>query len=147
MKLQIKKTHPDAVTPTRGHDDDAGLDLTAIAIEKELDGAKVILFDTGIAVKPPEGYYCQIVPRSSTSKMGISLANGTGIIDPSYRGSLKLAIRFHKTHNGIVLPEDLVGIRLCQLLIKPLHIAEVIEVNELDDTERGSGGFGSTGVA
>lgn len=140
--LKIKRTHPDAVMPTRGHPDDAGLDLTAIDIIKDLS-QQVLLYDTGIAVKPPEGYYTQVVPRSSTSKLGISLANGTGIIDPSYTGSIKLAIRFHES---LVSPRELMGKRLCQLLVKPLHILDVVEVDELEETVRGSGGFGSTGT-
>ena len=140
MKLKVCKTHPDAVTPTRGHPDDAGLDLTAVEIVKDLS-AEVIMYDTGISVTPPEGYYTQVVPRSSTSKMGISLANGTGIIDPSYTGSIKLAIRFNERLHS---PQELVGERLCQLLVKPLHIAEIELVDSLESTERGDGGFGST---
>ena len=141
LMLKIKKTHPDALTPLRAHEDDAGLDLTGIELIKQLT-SNVYLYDTGVAVKPPEGFYTQVVPRSSTSKMGISLANGTGIIDPSYRGSIKLAIRFHEPIHS---PKQLVGQRLCQLLVKPLHLPSIEIVEELDDTVRGDGGFGSTG--
>ena len=139
--LKIKRTHKDAVLPTRGHPDDAGMDLTAVSIVKNIS-SMVVLYDTGIAVQPPEGFFCEVVPRSSTSKMGISLANGTGIIDPSYRGSIMLAIRFHESLHS---PQSLIGKRLCQLLIKPLHLMEIKEVDTLDDSIRGSGGFGSTG--
>ena len=139
--IKVKKTHPDAVIHPRKHDDDAGMDLSVVEIVKDLS-AEVVMYDTGIAVEAPEGFYTEVIPRSSTSKMGISLANGTGIIDPSYRGSIKLAIRFNESLHS---PKDLIGRRLAQLLIKPLHIMEVIEVDELSDTNRGSGGFGSTG--
>lgn len=145
MTLKIKRTHIDAVLPTRSHDDDAGLDLTAISVERSIDERYVYLFDTGIAVRPPDGFFCEVVPRSSTSKMGISLANGTGIIDPSYTGSIKLAIRFHDSSNEPVLPSDLIGKRLCQLLVKPLHLFEIEEVLDLSNTTRGDNGFGSTG--
>lgn len=143
--LKVKRTHPKAVIPTRSHSDDAGLDLTAIEIDKVIDERYIYRYDTGIAVKPPEGYFCEVVPRSSMAAMGISLANSIGIIDPSYRGSIKLPIRFYRSSNGLILPEDLIGKRLCQLLIKPLHLIEMEEVLHLDNTARGDGGFGSTG--
>ena len=139
--LQVYLTHEDAILPTRGHPTDAGLDLTVVSTIKPLS-SDVILFDTGVAVQPPEGFYTQVVMRSSSSKQGITLANGTGIIDPSYTGSIKLAIRFHV---DAVSADDLIGTRVAQLLVKPLHLLEVVEVDELDDTERGSGGYGSTG--
>jgi len=141
MTLQIKLTHKDAILPTRGHPTDAGLDLTAVSLIKPLR-SDVLVFDTGVAVQPPEGFYTQVVMRSSSSKQGITLANGTGIIDPSYTGSIKLAIRFHM---GAVSADDLIGTRVAQLLVKPLHLLEVVEVDELDNTKRGDGGFGSTG--
>jgi len=144
MKLKIKKTHPDAVTPTRGYPNDAGLDLTVVSIVKDIN-KRTVVYDTGIAVDPPKGYYCEVVPRSSTAKLSISLANGTGIIDPSYRGSIRLAIRFHDTDTHLHLPSDYIGKRLCQLLIKPLHIVDIEEVMCLDDTTRGDGAYGSTG--
>lgn len=139
--LKIKKTHPDAVIHPRKHADDAGMDLSVVDIVKDLSN-QVVMYDTGIAVEPPEGYYTEVIPRSSTSKMGITLANGTGIIDPSYRGSIKVAIRFNERLHS---PDSLIGERLVQLLIKPLHVMPVVEVDELSDTTRGDGGFGSTG--
>jgi dUTP pyrophosphatase len=139
--LKIRLTHKNAVIPTRVHPDDAGLDLTITGIVTDLSPC-VTLYDTGIAVQPPEGFYTQVVARSSTSKLGISLASGTGIIDPSFRGSIKLAIRFHE---ALISRESLIGRRIGQLLIKPLHIMEVEEVDSLDDSIRGAGGFGSTG--
>jgi len=141
IMLKVKKTHPNAVIHARKHDDDAGMDLSTVEIVDYLS-SQVVLYDTGISVQSPEGYYTEVIPRSSTSKMGISLANGTGVIDPSYTGSIKLAIRFNES---LHTPKELVGRRLAQLLIKPLHVMEVVEVDELNETTRGSGGFGSTG--
>ena len=99
------------------------------------------MFITGILVGPKGGNSTQLVPRFSTGKMAIPLAIVPGIIDPSDPGSLKLAIRFHES---LFSPEALVGQRLAQLLVKPLHIAEIQVVDQLATTARGDGGFGST---
>jgi dUTP pyrophosphatase len=141
MELKFCKTLPDAVLPSRAHPEDAGLDLTPVSIVKNLS-ASVVLYDTGLAVAPEEGYHTEIVPRSSSSKIGVSLANNVGIIDRLYRGNLLLAIRFHES---IVAPESLLGARACQLIVRKTHIAEPVWVDNLDDTVRGSGGFGSSG--
>jgi dUTP pyrophosphatase len=145
MILQVKKTDPNAIIPTRAHPTDAGLDLTVLGVIKILDD-NVALFDTGIAVTPPDGYYTEVVLRSSASKLGISLANGTGIIDPAYTGSIMMAIRFHKTVSlSPNIYEPIENTCIGQLLVKPLILLEVEEVEELTTTVRGDGGFGSTG--
>jgi len=141
--LQFKRTHTGAQLPSRTHADDTGLDLMVAALVKQISKT-VYLYDTGIAVQPPEGFYTEVIARSSTSKLGISLANGTGVIDSCYRGSIKLAIRFHEDHT--LSPEQLVGSRVAQLIVRKLHLPEIKEVTTLIDTVRGEGGFGSTGT-
>jgi dUTP pyrophosphatase len=144
-ELKVKLTHPAAVLPAQGHEGDAGYDLTLVEIVKEIDPGRVYLYNTGVSVEPEQGYHTEVVPRSSTSKMPISLANGTGIIDEHYRGNIMLAIRFHKSNNRPMIPEDLIGLRIGQLLIRKTETPTIIKVSELSDTIRGEDGFGSTG--
>lgn len=145
MELKIKRTHPNAVIPTRGHPTDSGLDLTPVAIDKWID-ANTVLLDTGIAVEPPDGFYTQVVPRSSMSKLGIIMPSSMGIIDASYRGSIKIPVRVLSRVVTSCTIDKLLNKRICQLLVKPLHICEVVEVDDLSDTVRGDGGIGSTGT-
>ena len=81
----------DAMVPIKTYDNDIGYDITAINIHKKI-GTNTIIYDTGIAVQPPPGYYIEIIPRSSLSKTGYMLSNSIGIIDPDYTGSLKIAL-------------------------------------------------------
>ena len=85
------KTNKNAVIPSKSGENEVGYDLTAIEFEK-LILDNVYLFNTGIKVEPPQGFYVEIVPRSSIIKSGFMLANNTGIIDPTYRGNLKIAL-------------------------------------------------------
>lgn len=92
------------------------------------------MYDTGISIKPPEGYYTEIVPRSSIVKHNTMLANGIGIIDPTYRGTLKICLT-----NPVECPFS-----LCQLILKPMPPdIQITKVSNLDATYR-HGGFGST---
>ena len=139
MKLKIKKLHPDAMIPSYAKPGDAGLDLVAtmwIFIERGL-----IEYDTGIAVEIPAGYVGLIVPRSSISERGMTLANSVGIIDSGYRGEIKVRVQYGQ--NSRLYDR---GDRIAQLVIVPCPPVVIEEVDELSDTERGDGGFGSTGV-
>ena len=141
--LKFKKLHPDAVIPKRAHPDDAGLDLTAVSVEFNNE-FQFWEYDTGLAVEIPPGYMGLAAPRSSVSKTGLSLCNGVGIVDSSYRGSLKS--RFYKeTLPGIRSKEYEVGDRVCQLIIVPIELPVPVEVEELSETDRGQGAFGSSG--
>ena len=101
----------------------------------------MVMYDTGIAVQPPWGYYFELVGRSSISKTGYIVANSVGIIDASYTGSLKVAlIKINKDAPDLELPA-----RLVQLIPRQLVHMEAIEVNDLAHTQRAGGGFGSTG--
>ena len=138
--ILVKRVHPDAVLPTKAHPDDAGFDLTVISLAKTLPNG-VELYDTGLQVQPPPGYYTEIVPRSSISKMDYMLANSVGVIDCGYTGNLYVALR--KTDPdapGLTLP-----CRVAQLIPRRLEDMGVMEVDALGDTQRGAGGFGSTG--
>jgi dUTP pyrophosphatase len=137
MKVKFKKTHPEAHTPTRAHEDDAGLDLYA-AKSNFVPYKPYVEYDTGIAVEIPSGHVGLLFSRSSVSNM--SLCNSVGVIDENFRGSIKL--RFY-LHNGHKIYEQ--GNRIGQLIIMPYPKIELEEVNELTETNRGKGEFGSSG--
>jgi dUTP pyrophosphatase len=139
MKVKIKKLHADAVIPVYAKPGDAGLDLTAIS-ESWNEDDSMVTYDTGLAVEIPEGHVGLLFPRSSVSKTTLNLANSVGVIDSGYRGSIMLKFRF--LESGDVYG---VGDRIGQLLILPYPQVEFEEVEELSSTERGEGGFGSTG--
>jgi len=134
----IRKS-PSAVFPMRGTSDSVGFDLTAISVVKKLT-EKTTLYDTGLVVKPPAGYYTEILPRSSLSKTGYVLANSVGIIDPDYRGTLMIAL----TKVDDSMPDLELPFMKCQLVLRKCSYFNMIEAEELDDTTRGAGGFGST---
>lgn len=139
--IKIKKLHKDAVIPTQAKNGDAGFDLTAIDDGINDCEGRYIEYDTGIAIQPPEGYHTEIFPRSSISKYGLFLANSIGLVDNGYRNSIKL--RFKKLAKG---NEYVKGDKIGQLVIRKTENIEFIEVDELSETERGDGGFGSSGV-
>jgi dUTP pyrophosphatase len=140
LELQVKKLDPGAYEPTRGHPTDTGLDITPIGIAKKIDTATFLLH-TGLAIKPPEGFYIDMVPRSSMSKKKFMLANSIGIIDESYRGEMMIPVRRFDWLDDV---EDLLHKPLVQLILRRLYIPKVVMVEELDKTVRGSKGFGST---
>jgi dUTP pyrophosphatase len=143
--INCTKTLLSAVIPSRAHPTDVGMDLVCIAEKKRTwdsnENLAVITYDTGIAVAPPDGYYTEIVPRSSMSKSGWMLANGVGIVDPSYRGSLKVALV--RVVDGA--PEPQLPFCLTQLVLRRAEYGEMKAVDDLSTTVRGKGGFGSTG--
>jgi dUTP pyrophosphatase len=152
--ITIIKTNDKAVIPTRAHPTDIGLDLVAIHLDKLVDNGTtnpVYLYDTGLVVEPPNGYYIEIVPRSSIIKTGWMLANNIGIIDPSYRGNLYIAlVKVHEGAQPIELPfcKAQMILRACV----PQCAMEVSVVSSLtplvsvrSTTQRNTGGFGSTG--
>ena len=142
LKIKIKKLHQNAVIPKYAIDGDAGLDLTAVS--KTTDENSCIVYGTGIAIEIPRGYVGLIFPRSSVSKVNLSLSNSVGIVDFGYIGEIKF--KFIKgDRNHIFTPEYNVDDRVGQLIIMPYPQIEFEEVYELSETERGSGGYGSTG--
>jgi len=136
LNVKFKKLYSDAVAPSYAKDGDAGLDLTATHMT--WDGA-YIEYGTGIAVEIPNGYVGFVFPRSSVSKKeNFYLKNAVGVIDSGYRGEIKL--RFNKSDEHYQ-PGEKIG----QLIIMPYPTIHLQEVEELSNTDRGNGGFGSTG--
>lgn len=141
MQIRVKKLHEDAVIPVYSKPGDAGLDLTAISMQK--DNYDNITYGTGLAIEIPEGYVGLIFPRSSNSKTDLYLTNHVGVIDSGYRGEIMFKYR---PVNGLLNAKIYhIGDRIGQLIIMPYPQIELVETAELSDTERGEGGFGSTG--
>jgi dUTP pyrophosphatase len=142
MKTYIKKLHPNAVIPTYAKDGDAGMDLVATSMK--FDGTQ-ITYGTGLAMEIPKGFVGLIFPRSSIRKTDLSLSNSVGVIDSGYRGEIQATFnqRSLSSQSGSFLYG--VGDRICQIMIIPHPDVTFIETEELSNTERGDGGFGSTG--
>jgi len=140
MKVKIKKLHPNAVIPSYAKEGDAGMDFVATKIITEETYS--ITYGTDIAMEIPEGFVGLVFPRSSIRKYELNLSNSVGVIDSGYRGELQAT--FRKTHGDSSETYN-VGDKIFQMVIIPHPIVELIEVDELSDSERGEGGFGSTG--
>ena len=139
LAFHYVKTDPFAVDPCKAHHEDSGYDLHLL--RKVKTHGNVEFYDTGIAVQPPLGYYFEVVGRSSISKSGYMIANNIGIIDQNYRGSILVAL----TKIDANAPSLQLPCRLVQLLPRQfIHMTPVC-VESLDETARGTGGFGSTG--
>jgi dUTP pyrophosphatase len=141
--LSFVKLDQAATLPTRAHDDDAGLDLYAAEAARLAPGARVSV-GTGLAVQIPEGAGGLVLPRSGLAiKHGITLANAPGLIDPGYRGEVRiLLLNTDPTLEFQVSPGD----RIAQLLLVPLVHASPLQADALDESTRGGGGFGSSGT-
>ena len=129
--------------PKRGHKTDAGIDLTAMSVEQKRPD--VFFFDTGISVQISDGYYVEIVPRSSITKTDFILANSVGIIDPDYRGRIFIPLRYIGSDDAKKAAKRLLLKRIAQMLIRKLESCQIEIVEALENTVRGKGGFGSTG--
>lgn len=137
-KLPVRRLHPEAVLPTRAHQDDAGLDLYALEDAVLSDGEGRIV-KTGVAIALPAGHVGLISDRSSMAKRGLKTAGG--VIDAGYRGELGVVLLNLSGKMQTVAK----GERIAQLLILPVAAPAVQEVAALDPTARGDKGFGSTG--
>ena len=140
MKVRIKKLNENAVIPTYAKDGDAGMDLVATRIISNTTFD--VSYGTDLAMEIPNGFVGLVFPRSSVRKYELALSNSVGVIDSGYRGELQAT--FKKT-NGLDSLAYKVGDRIAQIMIIPHPPIEFKEVNDLSDTERGDGGFGSTG--
>lgn len=152
MELKIKKLFDDAAIPTRGSEYAAGYDLYAY-INNIDDGDhcctmyipphETRMIHTGIAAAIPHGFFGGIYARSGlAAKQGLRPANCTGIADADYRGEVMVAL--HNDTNTVKVVEH--GERIAQLVVQPYYAADIKIVDDLGDTERGAGGFGSTGL-
>lgn len=169
LQVKIKKLHPDAVIPSYAHETDCGMDLTAVS--KTFDEYGNVVYGFGLAFEIPEGYAGFIFPRSSNHKSRMLLTNSVGVIDSGYRGEVTAKFA-QRTSFGI--PEKFlqrikylltgkmencnlssydatntnnykIGDRVAQMVILPYPKVEFVEVDELSETDRGEGGYGSTG--
>lgn len=143
MKIKIKKLDPRAVMPVRSSEYAAGADLCALLDEPvTLAPGETVFFHTGLTAEIPNGYAGFVFARSGLStKSGLAPANKVGVVDSDYRGELRVALLNHSAVPVTV--ED--GQRIAQMVIMPVLAAEFVEAEELSDTQRGEGGFGSTG--
>jgi dUTP pyrophosphatase len=143
MKVKIKKLSENAVIPTYAKEGDAGMDVVATRIINEtLDS---ITYGTDIALEIPEGFVGLVFPRSSIRKTHLHLSNSVGVIDSGYRGEIQATFKKIQGISNNPLDNYKVGDRIFQLMVIPHPTIQFIEVNELSSTERGEGGFGSTG--
>jgi dUTP pyrophosphatase len=143
VELRVRRLHPDAVLPNRAHPADAGLDMVSVEHVTLAPGGGRAMVGTGIAVEIPEGWAGLVCPRSGlATKHGISVVNGPGVVDAGYRGELRVVLlNTDPTEPFEIAPGD----RIAQLVLTPVLLADVVEVQELAVATRGDAGFGSTG--
>ncbi len=157
MKIRIKKLTDDAVMPKKAHPTDAGFDLYATSRKIDADGN--LVYGTGLAFEIPEGYAGFIFPRSSNAKKDILLTNSVGVLDSHYRGEVTMKFK----PSSAIVPEPRgyedayivisnmqlrhydIGDRIGQLVVMPVPEVELEFADELTETDRGTGGYGSTG--
>ena len=142
VKVNIKKLCEDAILPSYGSDYAAGADLYSVSETFDISAGETVLVHTGIAVEIPMCCVGLVYARSGlASKKGLAPANKVGVIDCDYRGEIMVALHNHSNEKRTVEK----GERVAQLVITPYYTADFCEVDELSDTVRGEGGFGSTG--
>ena len=159
MKVKIKKLNPNAVIPSYAHDGDAGMDLTAVS--KTEDEYGNIVYGTGLAFEIPKGCVGLLFPRSSNAKKDLALSNAVGVLDSTYRGEVTFKFKrqlkivekeISRDAYSRIVERDFdeyasyeCGDRIGQIIIMPYPTIEFEEVDELSDSDRGDGGWGSTG--
>ena len=165
-KVKVKLLSEKAVLPSRAHKTDTGYDLKFTEVHKV--SGDVIFFKTGVSLQPSKGYYFEVVPRSSISKLPLSMANSVGIIDENYTGEIIIPVRVHHGQMGFspkstsypnglveafgVRPQTMLSLAGLILEKKPCLFQAILrkrlscdfQLEELDNTDRGDGGFGST---
>jgi dUTP pyrophosphatase len=143
VKVEFRKLDPSAALPEYAHNGDAGLDLAA-NLDVVLKPGERALVPTGLAVAIPEGHAGLVLPRSGlASRHGVTLANAPGLIDSGYRGEITIAVVNLDRRRRYEIKR---GERIAQLLVVPFAALEPMEVVDLTETSRGTGGFGSTGT-
>lgn len=143
MKVRIKKLNDKAVMPTKAHATDAGFDLYCTS--KEVNwGTRLLICHTGLAFEIPDGYVGLLFPRSSVSNMPLMMANSVGVIDSGYRGEVTAKFNITDTrYTAFTHYQE--GDRIAQMIIIPYPEIEFEEADSLSDSDRGTGGYGSTG--
>jgi dUTP pyrophosphatase len=142
VRLEVKKVRESAVVPARAYAGDAGMDLAACERVELAPGARALV-PTGLAVAIPDGYAGYVQPRSGlAARHGISIVNTPGLVDSGYRGELLVNLVNHDDEQPFVVEP---GMRIAQLVILQVPPVELVEVDELPESERGADGFGSSG--
>ena len=139
MELRVKRIHPEAKIPLYGHPGDAGLDLFSV-VDRDLAPGGVFAVPTGIQIAVPAGHVGLVWDKSGISLKGVHRL--AGVIDAGYRGEVQVVM----INLGAAPFALRKGMKIAQLLVQPVPAVEVIECEALDDTSRGQGGFGSTGL-
>lgn len=144
IPVNVKKLREQATMPTYGSANAAGADLYACVDESiVVEPGQTVMVPTGLAMELPEGYAGLIYARSGlASKKGLAPANKVGVVDSDYRGEIMVALHNHSMVSASIEPNE----RIAQLVITPYIVGAFKEAENLDDTERGTGGFGSTGT-
>ena len=162
MQLGFKKVHPDAKIPTYAHEGDAGMDVYAVE-DVDLSPFTPTLVKTGLIAEIPDGYEIQVRPRSGLAlKEGITVWNGPGTVDQNFRGEIGVILlwappseitisaatwaRYFSPIDCFRIKQIHKGDRIAQFVIAPVTRVEPVEISEVSKTERGTGGFGSTGA-
>lgn len=143
MKVKIKKLSSSAVIPAYANPGDAGMDIVATSMKFE---ENYIEYGTGLSFEVPKGYVLLIFPRSSVSKKDMMLANCVGVLDSGYRGELKLRFKIVCQAGQLMRDYYNPGDKIGQIMIVPYPTIEFEEVDNLSDSVRGEGGFGSSGI-
>jgi dUTP pyrophosphatase len=143
MVVKFKKLHPNAVTPKYSKDGDAGMDLTITSIISET--TTDVTYGFGVALEIPKGFVGLVFPRSSVRKYDLSLTNCVGVIDSGYRGEIQATFKKTNWLKGNESEKYEVGDRGAQIMIIAYPQIDFVETDNLNETERGDGGFGSTG--
>jgi len=142
MILKIRRVHPDASLPSYAHEGDAGLDIRSVEELEIAPGARALVH-TGLVFMLQPGWEAQVRPRSGLAlKHGVTVLNTPGTIDAGYRGEVGVILANFGTDPLKIAKGD----KIAQIVVSPVVRADIVETNEIEATERGSGGFGSTGV-
>jgi len=139
MELKVKRIHPEAKIPVYGHPGDAGLDLFSV-VDRDLAPGEVFAVPTGIQIAVPPGHVGLVWDKSGISLRGVHRL--AGVVDAGYRGEVQVVM----INLGPAPFAVRKGMKIAQLLVQPVATVSVVECEELDDTSRGEGGFGSTGL-
>lgn len=142
VKVKVMKLNPGVKLPKYAHDGDMGMDITAISMDYD-ESKDCWIYRTGLAFELPKGYGMLLFPRSSNVRTDAYLPNSVGVLDSGYRGELTFC--FKNRDKDIYVPPYAVGERIGQAVVIPYPQVVLEETNELSETERGTGGYGSTG--
>ncbi len=139
--MNIMKKNKNAITPTYGTKESAGMDMYSVA-DVDITPGEMVMVPTGICMEIPSGYFGAVYPRSGiATKRGLRLANCVGVIDADYRGEVMIPLY----NDSAVVQHVSAGERVAQMVIQSFAHAELVAVESLSETARGAGGFGHTG--